>query len=326
MAYARRQHGRLSSNWAYARSTKRLNEIRLCRAEESLEIDAILEIGDIGATSSPFFIFQDLSYDLLIEAAHSVAIKYQFPTLSDDRLKSLRDRQHALYNRATGIIAMSKWFGESLTRLSGVPREKVHVVYAGSTATGKPSNEAALRRRDGPRRRLLFVGRDFVRKGGLETVGALAILRREFDPEIRLTIAGPAAWPMDCPVPDGVTFVGNVTPQRISALYEEHDVFVLPSRFEAFGIVFIEALSHGLPCIARDDFAMPELVHPGINGELVKTQSPEELAAAIAGLLMNDELFEETQRRSADAANFFTWRRAGEQTVAAIQAHGICAN
>jgi glycosyltransferase involved in cell wall biosynthesis len=321
LAYARRRNGHFHSLWEFGALAKYINEERLSRADQSLEVDAVLQIGDIGATRSPFFIYQDLSYDLLLESANDAAIKYQFQTLSKNRLAALRSRQHALYEKAEGIIAMSEWFGKSLTRLSGVPPEKVHVVYPGSTSIGKPSDEASARRRSAPRRRLLFVGRDFVRKGGAETVAAVAMLRKDVDPHIRLTIAGPATWPMKGPIPDGVDFVGNVPPERVAALYDQHDLFVLPSRFEAFGIVFIEALSHGLPCIARDAFAMPELVHPGINGDLVKSESADELACAIVNVLLDDEIFAETQRRSIEAAASYTWRRAAEQTVKAIESH-----
>jgi glycosyltransferase involved in cell wall biosynthesis len=322
LAYARPRDGHIVSLWSHGTLAQRINERRLSQAERSLEVDAVLEIGDIGATRSKFFIMQDLSYDLLLEVPGNAAVKYQFPTLSKKRIAALRDRQRALYEKAEGIIALSEWFGTSLTDLSGVPREKVHVIYPGSNLTGAPSEAASTRRREGPRRRLLFVGRAFARKGGAQTVAALAILRRDVDSEIQLTIAGPMRWPMDGPVPDGVKFVGgNLSPEQLAALYDEHDVFVLPSKFEAFGIVFVEAVTRGLPCIARDDYAMPELVHPGINGALVNSDSPEELAAAVAKVLMDDEVFAETQRRSAEAASFYTWRRAAEQTVAVIGSH-----
>ena len=321
LAYARRRNGRIVSLWEHGTPALRINEIRLSRADRSLDVDAVLEVGGIGATRSPFFILGDLSYDLLLEVPGDAGIEHQFPTLSKKRIAALRDRQRALFDKAEGIIALSEWFGRSLTSLSGVPREKVHVVYPGSTSTGVRSEAALTRRCEGRRHRLLFVGRDFARKGGAETVAALAILRRDVDPQIQLTIAGPTGWPMNGAVPDGVNFVGNVPPEGVAALYDEHDVFVLPSKFEAFGIVFVEALSRGLPCIARNDFAMPELVHPGVNGALVNSESPEELADAVAKLLIDDEVFAETQHRSAEAAAFYTWRRAAEQMVAAIGSH-----
>lgn len=323
LCYARPGNGRLNSNWGNALPTKYISGRRLARAARAADVDAVIEIGDIGTTELPFFVYQDLTLDLIIEAADNAALRYQFTAMSQSRLKALRDRQYSIFERATGIIAMSKWCGESLTRLSGVPKDRVHVVYPGITATGQPSEEALRRRQVGPRRRLLFVGSNFVRKGGIETLAAFELLRRDFDADMNLTIAGPSSWPMNSAVPEGVSFVGRVPPKKVAALYDEHDLFVMPSRFDAFGIVFIEALSYGLPCIARDAFAMPELVQPGVNGELVKSESPTELAAAIASVLSNDAIFAETERRRAASSNFFTWRRAAEQTVAAIETHDV---
>ncbi len=59
----------------------------------------------------------------------------------------------------------------------------------------------------------------------------------------------------------------------------------MPSRFEAFGIAFIEALAHGVPVIGRSAFAMPEIIRPGKNGALVHTDDPAELASAIMAVL-----------------------------------------
>lgn len=59
----------------------RYNEIRLSRAERALDIDAVLEIGDIGATRSPFFTFQDLSNDMILHLGEDVAMKYQYQHL-----------------------------------------------------------------------------------------------------------------------------------------------------------------------------------------------------------------------------------------------------
>lgn len=321
--YARPVNGRLTSNWGSAMPAKYINARRLTRTARRADVDAVLEIGDIGVTESPFFTYQDLTLDLVVDVADNAALRYQFSEISKGRLKALLERQYAIFEKATGIIAMSKWCGDSLTQLSGLPKDKVHVVYPGITAIGQPSDESIIRRRDTPRKRLLFVGSDFLRKGGAETLAAFEILRRDFDANLKLTIAGPSTWPMNRAVPEGVTFLGRIPPRDVATLYDQHDLFVMPSRFEAFGIVFIEALSYGLPCVGRDAFAMPELVYPGINGELVRSESPDELATTIASVLSNDAIFAETERRRTAVARFFTWRRAAEQTVAAIEAHGI---
>ena len=52
----------------------------------------------------------------------------------------------------------------------------------------------------------------------------------------------------------------------------------MPSYFEAYGLVFAEALTYGLPCIGRDKFAMSEFIEDGCTGRLISGEDAEELA------------------------------------------------
>ena len=186
---------------------------------------------------------------------------------------------------------MSHWLARSLVEVSGLPKEKVHVVHPGLHHESGLAWTAELPHRPGPRRRLLFVGRNFLGKGGDLVLDALALLRRDVDPEITLTMVGVPEWPLPGPVPDGVDFRGVLPLAEVAALYDSHDCFVLPTRIEGFGFVFLEALSRGLPCVGRDDFAMPEIIRPGVNGALLRHDDPAELAGLVAAVLADDALY-----------------------------------
>jgi glycosyltransferase involved in cell wall biosynthesis len=114
-----------------------------------------------------------------------------------------------------------------------------------------------------------------------------------------------------------VDFRGRLPLADLPALYAEHDLFVMPSRFEGFGIALVEALSHGLPCIARNAYAMPEIVRPGVNGDLVHTETPAELAATIASVLENDEIFATTAKQADEIRRHYTWERAAQDVLTA---------
>src|SRR5205085_2867806 len=124
---------------------------------------------------------------------------------------------------------------------------------------------------------------------------------------ITLTLAGPPRWPLPGAVPEGVRFLGAVPLERVRALYREHDLFVMPSRFEPFGIVFAEALAHGLPCVGRDHFAMPELIVPGVGGALIENDDPDDLARAIAATLADDELYAACRGNRTEIARRYSW-------------------
>ena len=62
----------------------------------------------------------------------------------------------------------------------------------------------------------------------------------------------------------------------------------MPSRFEPFGLVYIEALVYGMPCIVNNDFAMKEVVKDGVNGYLISNEDIDDLKEKMK-LLLNDE-------------------------------------
>jgi glycosyltransferase involved in cell wall biosynthesis len=162
----------------------------------------------------------------------------------------------------------------------------------------------------------LFVGKDFTRKAGDQVVAALAILRAEVDPLITLTVLGPDEWPLPGPPPPGVRFLGRLAIDQVAAVYDEHDVFVMPSRFEAFGIALAEALVRGLPCVARHAFAMPEIIRPGDNGELIHGDDPTELAGALARVLADQAMFRRVAEQATDTLRHYCWPRAAQDILA----------
>ena len=86
-----------------------------------------------------------------------------------------------------------------------------------------------------------------------------------------------------------VEFLGHVAFDRLAGEYRRADVFCLPSRQEAFGIVFLEAMAAGLPIVAARAAAVPEVVPDGVCGILVPPSSPDELAGALNRLLSSAE-------------------------------------
>jgi glycosyltransferase involved in cell wall biosynthesis len=81
-----------------------------------------------------------------------------------------------------------------------------------------------------------------------------------------------------------VTFAGRVTPERLDALYRAASIFALATRYEGYGIVFDEALAHGLPIVSCDTGAVSQTV-PGDAGLLVPPGAPDAFARALRVLL-----------------------------------------
>jgi glycosyltransferase involved in cell wall biosynthesis len=312
----RRVEGRWVTTWRHSPAWNRLAPVLLDRELARQACDAVVQIGDLAALDRPFFILQDLTYDVLLREVDDQGRVPHFPGLSVDAIRRLRDRQHAIYEKAAGVLAMSSWLAGTLVELSGLPKDRVHVVYPGATAT--ESAPARPARPDREPQRLLFIGRDFHTKAGDVVVRAFEELRRRHRPDVTLTIAGPKAWPLATPIPEGIEFLGPVPSMGLADLYDDHDLVVMPSRLEGFGIVFVEALSRGVPCVGRNAFAMPELVTPGCNGNLVDGDDPGILAETIARTLTDGGIYDRCWQERVQVTERFTWQRSALDTLAAI--------
>jgi glycosyltransferase involved in cell wall biosynthesis len=296
-----------------------LNDVQ--RRVAASQCDAVIEIQDVGIIDRPFFVYQDLSYDVLVRELESgdEGVTHFFKSLDRDVINRRRARQHEVFSRATGVLAMSAAYAESLVTESGLAPDKVHVVYPGAPALSAGTITTLPRLREQPRTKLLFVGTTFLVKAGDVVLQAFEILRRE-DPSLTLTIVGPDSWPVDGPIPDGVDFRGRVPRSEIVSIMDEHDLFVMPSRLEGFGMVFVEAMARGLPCVGRRAFAMPELIEDGVTGAIVDTLDSAVVAKAISDTLANDEIFVEVHRRAADVAQRFTWEKSAKSIIDIIDA------
>jgi glycosyltransferase involved in cell wall biosynthesis len=315
LATLRRRDGAWTSPWLYSRATAYEIERQVRRAARRRDLDAIVQIGDLATTTTPYAIVQDLSYQLLLEVFGPDGVPH-FRNLTHNQIRRLRDRQERIFSRAAVLLPMSRWLAESQIA-HGVPAERVRVVNPGINVP--LTHEPLPERRRGRVRRLLFVGRDFDTKAGDQVVAAVALLRAGLDSEVTLTVAGPPAWPLAGPIPDAVDFRGPVPASEIQSLYDSHDLFVMPSRFEGFGIVFVEALVRGLPCIGRAACAMPEIIEPGSGGYLVTTEDPHELAEAISRTLSDDDLYRRCAEQAPRRRSRYTWDRAAHEVLDAVR-------
>jgi glycosyltransferase involved in cell wall biosynthesis len=318
--YARYHRGRWVSTYQWSATWDRVVSRELEASLRKTSVDAVIEIGDLAVLDLPFYLYQDLSFDVLEKFYNSAGVP-GFDTINLDTIKRRQDRQHKLYESAAGVFAMSEWFANTLVEWSGIPRHKVTVAYAGMNSIEATAEYYTPLETEVTQYRpvkLLFVGRDFLRKGGDIVLGALAQLRREYTPHVQLTVAGPGTWPLPGNIPDGVVFLGDLSTVEVARLYRKHDLFVMPSRFEAFGIVFLEALANGIPVIGRSAFAMPEIIMPGKNGALVYSDDPTELASTIISVLENPAVLEFTVQSAKDIRAQFSWDAVVERMLASI--------
>lgn len=204
--------------------------------------------------------------------------------------------QTEAFKQAAGIFCMGEWYRKFLID-SGIPKDKVHAVGAGINLDATKIDTS---KKTG--NKILFVGRDFERKNGPLVIAAFKLAKRQRS-DIELYIAGPA--PKEDI--DGVYWLGDVPSQKLSDYFNLCDIFCMPSKFEAYGIVFIEALTYGLPCIGRNAFEMPYFIEDGKTGYILNEENADTLSQLMLKLLDNKEIKENVNARRQEYLEKYSW-------------------
>jgi glycosyltransferase involved in cell wall biosynthesis len=172
---------------------------------------------------------------------------------------------------------------------------------------------------------LVTVGHLVARKRHADVVRALAVLAPRH-PDLRYAIVGdgPERTALEAlaerlEVRERVDFHGQQAPARALELVRDSTVFAMPSTEEAFGVAYVEAMATGLPAIGcRGEPGPEEIAAAGEGLVLVPPGDIERLTQRIDELLSDSERLRETGRRARKTvAAHFTWKRCGEDTIAA---------
>jgi glycosyltransferase involved in cell wall biosynthesis len=232
-----------------------------------------------------------------------------FAPLPRQMLRDWLEFEADVCRRAEAVFTFSEFARESVIGDYGVSPERVYAVGAGANQLVE-----SVEGKSYGRPRALFVGRPFEPKGGRILLEAWRLVRGQL-PEAELVIAGPRRDPVPRGEP-GVRFLGRIGRAELGRQYSQASVFVLPSMFDAWGHVFIEAMGHGLPCIGTDCCAMPEIIEDAVTGLLVPRGEPEPLADALLSLLADPARAARMGRAGhARALDRFRWSQVAERVT-----------
>lgn len=239
------------------------------------EIDLVIHVRNFYfPTQVPYAAFIDTTMHLRRMHMPEVRIR-------DADYERLIDIEQNYFTHATHVFTVSDYVRKDLIESYGVDPQSVSVVGAGLR------KDFVVRPKPVPQlNMILFVGRDFDRKGGWDLVQAFAIVRERF-PEATLEIVG-STPNISAP---GVVIHGDVQDiDELSKIYSRAAVFSLPAHFEPFGLVVLEALASGIPCVVTDVGALREIIETSGGGVVVEPRSIPELARALEELLADADL------------------------------------
>ena len=215
---------------------------------------------------------------------------------------------------ATRIWTTSQAAADSFATDFDVPRDRLRTIYAGANVEPEAPPARTVYQESPPL--VLFVGKQHVRKGSPVLLEAFGAVRRAI-PNAELHIVGAVPPGSDAPGVAAHGFVASDTPDglaRLRDLYRRATVFCMPSRYEPFGVVFLEAMLAGLPCIGTDRWAMPEIIADGETGWISPDGDAPALAACLIEALGDRQRCIEMGRRGRERVlERFTWDKVAER-------------
>jgi glycosyltransferase involved in cell wall biosynthesis len=236
----------------------------------------------------PLLTISDVTHKLLFEAYHIYENLCAANHRDGDRI------ENASLKRAAASVFASDWAAASAIRDYGAKAEKVHVVPFGANLEVKPDrNEiiSAIDARGFGKIQLMFIGVDWVRKGGqvaLEVVREL--IKRGFPTHLTVIGCDPCIPPEDA---GNVTVRGFIKKtaegqKEINGLLSKSHFLIVPSEAECYGLVYCEASAFGVPSIARNVGGVSTIIKNEINGRLFELQdTASEIVDWVAGYLQD---------------------------------------
>jgi len=199
-------------------------------------------------------------------------------------------------SRCKLTIFSSEWAARTALEIYGINPEKVKIVPFGANIQCDHTLkdiQMILKMRSRKKIKLLFVGKDWERKGGDIVFAVTKSLHQAGYPvELNLIGSYPPAY---IDIPDYIHCHGFISKhslegiERMKRLLSESHFLFVPSRAEAYGIVFCEANAFGLPCLTSQVGGIPTIVKDHVNGMKFPLDAPYELYCNYIITLMENE-------------------------------------
>jgi glycogen(starch) synthase len=230
-------------------------------------------------------------------------------------------------NRADRVIACSYYMREQVADIFAVEEERVVVIPNGIDPDDlQPQNGAELERLRAqfaaPDERLvLLIGRLVYEKGFQLALEAMPRLVQEV-PGTRFLVAGSGTHEAelrrqaaDLGLDDHGTFLGWIGDDVLHSLYRIADVCVVPSIYEPFGLVALEAMASGCPCIVADTGGLREVVPHEEAGLRFRARDPQALGEMVERVLTDAALRDRLVAEATEHVLRFDWADVARSTA-----------
>ncbi|HEY0166081.1 MAG TPA: glycosyltransferase family 4 protein [Jatrophihabitans sp.] len=269
----------------------------------------------------------------VVVTVHSTEHGRQQGWLSEPAPRAIHSVERWLCREASAVIACSRFMAGQVAELFQLELGKVRVIGNGAdrvpAAESHPQVETVDTEKYAGRPLLVFAGRLVHEKGLQELIKALPLLRAEL-PDVRLVVAGVGQQLADQQdraarygVSDLIHWAGFLDAAELAGLLGAADLVVVPSLYEPFGMVALEAQLAGAPVAVSDTGGLAELVEPGRTGLRFTPEDPAAIAAAVRQVVADPAAARQQARRAQRRAQEeFGWAAVASRTAevyAAVQ-------
>jgi glycogen(starch) synthase len=230
-------------------------------------------------------------------------------------------------NRSDRVIACSTFMREQIVDVFGVPEGSIEVIANGIDPEDlQPQNDEGLRRlrsefADPDESLVLLVGRLVYEKGFQVALEALPEVIERL-PKTRFIVAGSGTHEQELRrqaeelgLMSHGTFVGWIGDDVLHSLYRIADVCVVPSIYEPFGLVALEAMASSCPCIVADTGGLREVVPHDEVGLRFRARDPQSLAEMTMRVLDDAKLCRRLTAEAFEHLSRFDWGDVAERTA-----------
>lgn len=220
---------------------------------------------------------------------------------------------------ADKVIAVSNYTKQRIIDFYGIHPSKIEVVHNGININHKPIKKATLKSiKSGGKKMVLFVGRITYQKG-VDYLIEAAAKALKINKKLIFMVVGSGDMShqiinqaADFGISDKVFFPGFLRGEELGKIYGSADLYVMPSVSEPFGLVALEALSHGVPVIVSKQSGASEVVMHSLKVDFWDTN---ELANKIVAVIENPSLADSLSKNGHKEALNCTWDCAAKKCM-----------
>lgn len=261
----------------------------------------------------------------LVATIHSTEAGRHRGWLPDDTSKAIHSIEWWLTYEARRVLTCSAHMRWEVNRLFELPDSKAAIVPNGvdiAEFAVDPQCAAAVRAEYGDGPLVVFAGRLVHEKGVQDLLDAAAVLLPRH-PDLRVVIAGEGPHEEELRdqasrrgLGEAVRFLGFVGGRELPELLAAADCFAMPSRYEPFGMVALEAIAAGTPVVAGSSGGLAEFIIDGETGLTHIPGDPLELSRAIDTVISDPALAQRLRDQAMDMVRErFTWQPLAAQTI-----------